>query len=68
MHSLERPAAGISLHINAHKTENMCFNQEGDISTLEGNLSETGRQIHQQCLINRKIHRHAANEGMDSYR
>ena len=36
-----------------------------------GNLSETGRQIHlprKQCLINRKRHQQAANEGMDSYR
>ena len=35
------------------------------------NLSETSRQIHlprKQCLINRKRHRHAANEGTDSYR
>ena len=37
LHSLERAAAGISLHVNAHKTEYVCFNQTGDISTLEGN-------------------------------
>ena len=36
MHSLERAAAGISLHVNAHKTEYMCYNQTGDISTLDG--------------------------------
>ena len=36
LHSLERAAAGIGLHINAHKTEYICFNQTGDISTLEG--------------------------------
>ena len=36
LHSLEGPAAGIGLHVNAHKTEYMCFNQAGDISTLEG--------------------------------
>ncbi len=36
MHSLERAAAGIGLHVNAHKTEYMCFNQAGDISTLDG--------------------------------
>ena len=36
LHSLERAAAGIGLHINAHKTEYMCFNQTGDISTLNG--------------------------------
>ena len=26
----------IGLHVNAHKTEFMCFNQKGDISTLDG--------------------------------
>ena len=36
LHSLERTAAGISLHVNAHKTEYMCYNQTGDISTLDG--------------------------------
>ena len=36
LHSLEWAAAGIGLHVNAHKTEYMCFNQTGDISTLEG--------------------------------
>ena len=36
LHSLERAATGIGLYINAHKTEYMCFNQTGDISTLEG--------------------------------
>ena len=50
LHSLERAVAGIGLHVNAHKTEYMCFNQVGDIST-------PGRQVHlprKQCLINRK--------------
>ena len=36
LHSLERAAAGIGLHVNAHETEYMCFNQTGDISTLNG--------------------------------
>ena len=36
LHSLERAAAGIGLHVNAHKTEYMCFNQTGDVSTLGG--------------------------------
>ena len=36
LHSLERTAAGIGLHVNAHKTEYMRFNQTGDISTLNG--------------------------------
>ena len=36
LHSLERAATGIGLHVNAHKTKYMCFNQTGDISTLDG--------------------------------
>ena len=35
-HSLERAAAGINLHVNAHKTEYKCYNLTGDISTLDG--------------------------------
>ena len=36
LHSLEQAAAGIGLHVNAHKTEYMCLNQTGNISTLDG--------------------------------
>ena len=36
LYSLERAAAGIGLYVNAHKTEYMCYNQTGDISTLDG--------------------------------
>ena len=36
LHSLERAAAGIGLYVNAHKTEYICYNQTGNISTLEG--------------------------------
>ena len=35
LHSLERAAEGIGLHVNEHKTEYMCYNQTGDISTLD---------------------------------
>ena len=35
-YSLEQAAAGIGLYVNAHKTEYMCYNQTGDISTLDG--------------------------------
>ena len=35
LHSLEWAATGIGRHVNAHKTEYMCFNQAGDISTLD---------------------------------
>ena len=36
LRSLEQAVAGIGLHVNAHKTEYRCFNQTGDISTLDG--------------------------------
>ena len=36
LHSLERAAAGIGLHVNAHKTEYMCYNQTSNIATLDG--------------------------------
>ena len=35
LHSLKRAAAGIGLHVNAHSTEYMGFNQTGEISTLK---------------------------------
>ena len=34
LHSLERTAGGIGLNVNTDKTEYMCFNQRGNISTL----------------------------------
>ena len=36
LHSLKRAAKSIGLHVNADKTEYMCFNQRGDISTVNG--------------------------------
>ena len=36
LHILKRAAAGIGFQVNADKTEYMCFNQAGDISTLNG--------------------------------
>ena len=36
LYSLKWAAAGISLHVNVDKTEYMCFNQRGNISTLNG--------------------------------
>ena len=66
LHSLELAATGIGLYVNAHKTKYMCYNQTGDISTLDGtplklvdkftylgsSVSSTEKDI----------------EGMDSYR
>ena len=51
LHSLERAAAGIGLHVNAHKTEYMCFNQTGDISILNGSsLKIVDKEPRNQCL------------------
>ena len=36
LHCLERATVSIGLHVNADKTEYICFNQNGDISTLKG--------------------------------
>ena len=36
LNCLEQAASGIGLHVNANKTEYICFNQEGDIFTLNG--------------------------------
>ena len=36
LHSLERATSGTDLHVNAHKTEYICFDQTSDISTLGG--------------------------------
>ena len=36
LHSSEQAAEGIDLHVNAHKTEYICYNQTGYISTLDG--------------------------------
>ena len=49
LHCLERAAAGIGLHVKAHKTEYMCFNQTRDISTLNSISLKLPRE---QCLIN----------------
>ena len=36
LHSLEQAAGGIGLHVNAVKTEFMCFNQKVEITTQNG--------------------------------
>ena len=36
LHSLEQASRGTGLHVNANKTEYMCFKQEGAISTQSG--------------------------------
>ena len=36
LHSLEQTVAGIGLYVNIDKMEYMCFNQRGNISTVNG--------------------------------
>ena len=36
LHSVERAARGIGHHVNADKTEYLCFNQKGNLYTLKG--------------------------------
>ena len=68
LHSLERAAADIGLPVNAHKTESMCYNQTGDISTLDGTSPkqvDKFTSLGSSVSSSEKRHRHAANEGMD---
>ena len=55
-HSMERKAGDIGLHVNADKTEYMCFNQRGDISTLK-----SGPLNHEGSIL-------SPETDMDSYR
>ncbi len=51
-HSLERTSAGIGLYVNAHKTEYMCDNQTGDITTLDGTpLKLVDKFTYTACLV-----------------
>ena len=68
LHSLEQAVAGIGLHVNAHKTEYMCFNQTGDISTQSSrSLKLVVHLPRKQCFINRDRHQHVTSKGMDNY-
>ena len=64
LHSLERATAGIGLHVNAHKTEYMCYNQTGNIATLDG----ASLKLVEKFTYLGKRHRHTTDEGMDGYR
>ena len=70
LHSFERAAACIGLYVNAHKTEYMCYNQTGDISTLDGTpLKLVDKFTYQGNSVEstKKEHRNEVNERMDSY-
>ena len=66
-HSLERATAGIGLHVNTRKTEYMCFNQAGDISTREGITLKLVDKFTDQgsSVSSTKRHRHAAWTAID---
>ena len=67
---MERTTTGIVLHFNPHKTEYMCYNHTGDVSTLDGTslkLVDKFTYLGSSVSSNRKGHQHAANKGMDSY-
>ena len=71
LHSLERAAAGIGLHVNADKTGCMCFNQRCYISTRKARpfkLVDKFIYLVKQCLINRERHQHTTSKDMDIYR
>ena len=60
LHSLEQATAGIGLHVNAFKTEYMCFNQRLDLSSLklvdkftylESSVSSTEKNIDTQLMM-----------------
>ena len=69
LHTLERAAAGIGLHVNALKTEYMCFHRRDDISTLNGSsLKLVDKFTYLRSLINRDRHQHVISKDMDSYR
>ena len=71
LHSLEWTAADISLRVNAHKTEYMCYNQTGDISTLVGTslkLVDKFTYLGSSVSSTEKDIDMRLTEGMDSYR
>ena len=45
LHNLERAASGIGLHVNADKTEYMCFNQRGGSLKLVDKFTNLGSSV-----------------------
>ena len=58
LHCLERAAAGIGLHVNAHTTEYTCFNERNDISSLNGSSLK---------LLDKFTYLHVTSKGIDRY-
>ena len=63
LHRMKQAARGISLYVNADKTEFMCFTQEGSIST---EIRRPGHIFQQQYLIYWKRGQYKHREDMDS--
>ena len=68
LHSLEGAAGGIGFHVNADKTEYMCFNQRGNISTQNGSSLELVDKYTYlgSSVSSTKRHQHVTSKGMDS--
>ena len=64
LHSLERAATGIDLHVNVHKTEYMRFNQKGNISTLN---SSSLKLVDKFTYLGSSVSLTKTNQGIDSY-
>ena len=70
LHSLEWATAGIGLHVNADKTEYICFNQRGDITLNGSSLKLVDKFIYLRSSVSSTKtdrHQHATSKGMDSY-
>ena len=68
LYCLERVAVGIGLQVDAHKTEYMCLNQTGDISTLNGrSLKLDDKFIYRGSSVSStETDINATSKGMDS--
>ena len=62
LHTMEWKADSIGLHVNADKTNFMCFNQVGDII-----IPNVRALPWKQRLIYRKWYQHVTSEGFHSY-
>ena len=64
MHNLQQATGGIGLHVNANKTECMCFKQKGAISIVSGKPLKLVNQFpylsNNISSIERNVNRHLA--------
>ena len=69
LHSLEQAAAGIDLHVNSDKMEYICFNQSGNISTLNGSSLKLVDKFTYlgSSVSSTERHQHTTSKSMDSY-